>query len=170
MINTNVTTMTTEEARHLLGKFYHAETTAWEESMLKKFFQTADTPRDLETDKQLFSELFNGQVDVPEGLEVRLDKDIDRWNMVEKSVSRQSRVVSLRWIAGVAASLMLLFTLGTYLNNRPTTARPYANNLRETYDNPTDAAGETERALTKFSIAINKGLNKINQTETTKRQ
>lgn len=162
--------MTTEEVRQLLGKFYNARTTAQEESMLKRFFQGGGVPRDLQADKMLFDQLFNDKVDVPEGLEARLSHDIERWNMVEKSISRKARVMSLRWIAGVAASLVMLFTLGIYLNNRPSTARPYVNNLRETYDNPKDAAGETERALTKFSIAINRGLDKINNTEISERQ
>lgn len=162
--------MTTEEVRQLLGKFYNAETTAREESMLKRFFQAGGVPQDLQADKILFDQLFNAQVEVPEGLETRLSHDIERWNMVEKSISRKARVMSLRWIAGVAASLVMLFTLGTYLNNRPSTARPCANNLRETYDNPTDAAGETKRALTKFSIAINRGLNKIGNTKISEKQ
>ncbi len=86
--------------------------------------------------------------------------------MVEKHSNRRARTVSLRWMAGMAASVAVLLTLGTYLNNRESTARPIATDV-ETYDNPKDAAGETERALTKFSIAINKGLDKINNTETT---
>ena len=43
--------------------------------------------------------------------------------------------------------------------------QPYAGNLMETYENVDDAAAETERALTKFSIAINKGLRKIDNTK-----
>jgi hypothetical protein len=162
--------MTTAKIQEMLDRFYNAETTAREELMLKRFFQGDDVPPGLQADKLLFSQLFNDRVDVPGDLEARLSNDIDCWNMVEKSTLRRARVMSLRWIAGVAASLMLLFTLGTYLNNRPSTARPYANNLKETYDNPQDAAGETERALTKFSIAINKGLSKINNTAINERQ
>ena len=166
----DITTMTTEEIQETLDRFYNAETTAQEESMLKRYFQGSDVPPELQADRLLFAQLFNGRVDAPDSLEARLSNDIDGWNMVEKNALRRSRVISLRWIAGVAASLMLLFTLGTYLNNRPSTARPYANNLRETYDNPKDAAGEAERALTKFSVAINKGLNKINNTAINERQ
>lgn len=166
----DITTMTTEEIQETLDRFYNAETTAQEESMLKRYFQGSDVPPELQADKLLFVQLFNGKIAAPDSLEARLSNDIDGWNMVEKNALRRSRVISMRWIAGVAASLMLLFTLGTYLNNRPTTARPYANNLRETYDNPRDAAGEAERALTKFSVAINKGLNKINNTAINERQ
>lgn len=164
MIFIDTTTMTIEKIQEMLGRFYNAETTAQEESMLKRFFQGDDVPRELQADKLLFSQLFNDRADVPHNLEARLGNDIDCWDMVEKSALRKARMTGIRRISGVAAGLLLLFTLGTYLNNRPDTARPYAGCPEETYDDPKDAAGETERALTKFSIAINKGLNKMNST------
>lgn len=158
--------MTTEDIENLLEKFYNAQTTTAEEVALKRYFQSQDVPEALQADKQLFVQLYADAPEEPQGLEARIARNIDGWNMVEKHSNRRARTVSLRWMAGMAASVAVLLTLGTYLNNRESTARPIATDV-ETYDNPKDAAGETERALTKFSIAINKGLDKINNTETT---
>lgn len=165
-----MTTMTTEEVRQMLERFYNAETTDREEAILKDFFLTDDIPADLQTDKTLFDQLYAPEADTPSNFGLTLAQTIERWNVLEKTTLRKARTVSMRRIAGVAASMLMLFSLGTYLNHRQSNERPYAGNLNETYDNPNDAAGETERALTKFSIAINKGLNKINNLETNQRQ
>ncbi len=157
--------MTTEEIKQTLARFYDAETTREEETRLKRFFQDGSVPEELQADRQLFCQLFVEDAEVPEGLEARLDHSIEMWNTVEKVTNRKARTVSLRWIAGMAASLLVLISLGTWLNHRQSTATPYAN-VQETYDNPKDAAGETARALTKFSMALNKGLDKMNNTET----
>lgn len=163
-------TMTIDEAKQMLHRFYDAETTAQEESQLKQFFEGTDVPPELEPHRTLFAQLYAPPATPPQGMALRMAQEIERWNLLEKHTQRQARTTSMRWIAGVAASMLVLFTLGTYLNNRPTTANPYATNLKETYDNPRDAAGETERALTKFSMSINKGLSKISNNESTQRQ
>ncbi|MBM6992281.1 MAG: hypothetical protein I3J02_03310 [Prevotella sp.] len=157
--------MTTEEIRQKLERFYDAETTRDEEEQLKSFFQSDAVPEDLKADQQLFCQLFAPEASVPEGLEDRLSHDIEMWNTVEKTTNRKARTVSLRWIAGMAASLLVLLSLGTWFNHRQTTTSSFASK-QETYDNPKDAAGETARALTKFSMALNKGIDKMNNTET----
>ena len=165
-----MTIMTTEQIKPLLEKYYDAETTASEEQALKEYFQREDVPEDLQADQALFRQLYAPDVIEPYGLATRLGQDIERWNVLEKTTQRRARVVSMRWIAGVAACMLVLFSFSSYLNKRPRAASAYATNLKETYDNPHDAAGEAERALTKFSIAINKGLDKINNNATTERQ
>lgn len=162
--------MTTEEVKQMLEKYYNAETTARDEAQLRLYFATADVPRELEADRALFDQLYAAAPLPPQGMGTRMAQEIERWNVLEKHTVRHSRVVGMRWMAGMAAGILALFTLGTYLNNRPSTASPYAASMRETYDNPRDAAGETERALTKFSMAINKGLSKISNNETPQRQ
>lgn len=162
--------MTIEEVKPMLQRYYNAETTPDEERQLRQFFQGPAVPASLQADRALFAQLYAPVPQPPQGMETRMAQEMERWNVLEKSVARRARLVGMRWIAGVAASMLALVTLGTYLNHRPSTARPYAANLRETYDNPRDAAGETERALTKFSMAINKGLSKISNNETRQRQ
>lgn len=161
--------MTTDEIRLKLERFYEAQTTKDEEEQLNNFFQGNDVPEDLEADRLLFSQLFDPANSVPEGLEQRLTHDIDCWNTVEKTTNRRARTMSLRWITGMAAGLLVLLSMGTWLNHRESTATPLSETV-ETYDNPKDAAGETERALTKFSMALNKGIDKINNKETKKLQ
>ncbi len=157
--------MTETDIRPLLDRYYEAQTTPQEEETLKRYFLTADVPASLMADKQLFMAFSTTTTDVPHDLEQRLERSIDQWNMVEKHTDRHARTVSMRWIAGMAASMALLFTLGTYLNTRSITAtQTVAASMTETYDNPKDAASETERALTKFSIALNKGLKKMGQS------
>ena len=90
---------------------------------------------------------------------------MDRWTTLEAAVAHKARTVNMRWTVGVAAGLLLLFGIGNYYNQPKMMPQPYAGNLMETYENVDDAAAETERALTKFSIAINKGLRKIDNTK-----
>ncbi len=158
--------MTTEEIILLLDRYYNAETTPREERLLRDFFQGDDVPEALRHEKALFGQLYAPAPAVPEGMETRLNRAIEAWNMVEKSGKRKARNDSMRWMIGMAASLLLLCTLGFYLNNRESTAAPYTAGKVETYDNPKDAMSETERVLTKFSLAINKGLDKMNNDET----
>lgn len=158
--------MTTEETTQMLERFYNAETSPQEERLLKDFFLGDDVPEALQADKALFCQLYDSAPAVPQGMETRLSHTINTWNTVEKSSRRRARTASLRWLAGMAASMLLLFSLGLYLNNRQADTSAYASGNGETYDNPKDAMGETERVLTKFSLAINKGLGKINNEQT----
>lgn len=157
--------MTTEEIRQMLARFYDAETTREEEDRLKRLFLSDDVPGEFEADRQLFCQLFAADASVPEGLEGRLNHAIEGWNTVEKTTNRRARTVSLRWITGMAASFLAVLALGTWYNHREESAEQLAGK-HETYDNPADAAGETARALTKFSMALNKGLDKIDNTNT----
>ena len=108
--------MTTEDIENLLEKFYNAQTTTAEEVALKRYFQSQDIPEALQADKQLFVQLYADAPEEPQGLEARIARNIDGWNMVEKHSNRRARTVSLRWMAGMAASVVVLLTLGTYLN------------------------------------------------------
>lgn len=162
--------MTTEEIKLLLQRFYDAETTDAEERSLRAFFHGPAVPAELEADKALFDQLYAPTPEPSQAFVSRLGQDIERWNVLEKTTARRARTLSMRWMTGVAASMLALFALGTYLNHRSETSQAYSNNLTETYDNPNDAAGETARALTKFSDAINRGIDKMNNTETNNRQ
>ena len=71
----------------LLNRYLRAETTEDEERQLEAFFDQ----------------------NAPRGLEERLDRQIDGWNRVEKTTERRGRTVLMRWVTGVAASLLILF-------------------------------------------------------------
>lgn len=94
-----------------------------------------------------------------EQMEKRLERQIDGWNTVERSTNRQARTTTLRWIAGVAASLLLLVSIVLIANNDSSLFTQHASTpATDTFDNPEDAAAETQRALLKFSEAINKAI------------
>lgn len=94
-----------------------------------------------------------------EQMEKRLERQIDGWNTVERSTNRQARTTTLRWIAGVAASLLLLVSIVLIANNDSSLFTQHASTPdTDTFDNPEDAAAETQRALLKFSEAINKAI------------
>ena len=91
-------------------------------------------------------------------MEKRMERMIDGWNTVERTTNRHARKISLRWIAGVAASWLLIVSLSliaTHHNNQQDFARQPSE---DTFDNPEDAAAETQRALLKFSQCINKAI------------
>lgn len=80
--------------------------------------------------------------------------------MVEKTAVRVVRRINLRWLGGVAASLLLLVFLGLYFNSRQ--EEPPVT-MQDTFSDPRDAAAEAQRALTKFSVDLNRGLDKMNE-------
>ena len=107
------------ELNNLLECYLRAETTEEEERQLQDFFDQ----------------------NAPRGLEERLSRQIDGWNRVEKTTERRGRVVLMRWISGVAASLIILFSIA-FMAYRHTEQ-------------------QTERALVAFSETLNKGLDLI---------
>ena len=77
-------------------------------------------------------------------------------NKIEKLSERKARTFTLRWIVGVAAGLLLLFSVGLLVHFQQKEDEIAAQ--REIVNNPQDAYAETEKALLKFSNTINKGL------------
>ncbi len=72
---------------------------------------------------------------------------------------RRSIGSTLRWVAGVAASLLLILSVSLVANHQYR-QKQYAQlqMSKDTFDNPEDAAAEAQRALLKFSEAINKAI------------
>ena len=91
-------------------------------------------------------------------MEKRMERQIDGWNTVERTTHRRARTVSLKWIASVAASLLLLVSVALVVNYRYERQHYAQQQSKDTFDNPEDAAAETQRALLKFSESINKAI------------
>lgn len=151
--------MDTDNIRQLLDRYYDGQTNEREEQVLKDYFLQDDVPPQWVTDQRLFRQLYGANMPTIDGLEQRLSRQIDGWNRVEKTTSRRSRTISLRWMAGIAASLLLLFTIGLLVDRQQKQAQ-YAVQ-QDTFDDPRDAYAETQKALMMFSKSINKGLNKV---------
>ena len=151
--------MDTDKIRQLLDRYYDGQSSEREEQVLKDYFLQDDVPPQWATDQRLFRQLYGADMPAIDGLEQRLSRQIDGWNRVEKTANRRTRTIGLRWIAGIAASLLLLFAIGLLIDRQQKQAQ-YAVQ-QDTFDDPRDAYAETQKALMKFSESINKGLNKV---------
>ena len=136
----------------LLERYYDAQTSEAEEQRLKDFFLHEEVPAHLQAEKEMFLQL---QVSaVPEGIEERLSQSIDRWG-------KKQRTLRLQWLGSIAASLLLLFGAGWYLQDTP---------RKDTCATPEEAYIEAQRALVMFSTALNKGMKQMDVLhETTER-
>lgn len=158
--------MDVNEIKLLLGKFYKGETTSDEELNLRNYFCGDDVDACLSEEKEFFIACQKAfcppdiDKDTFTSLNKNLSKHIDQWNMIEKVSQRKARTISLRWIAGVAASLLIIFFFSFYINNYHQKTEQAKQN---TYSNPQDAYAETQRALMKFSLSLNNGLDKVNK-------
>ena len=136
----------------LLERYYDAQTSEAEEQRLKDFFLHEEVPAHLQAEKEMFLQL--QATDVPEGLEKRLSQSIDRWG-------KKHRTLRLQWIGSIAASLLLLFGAGWYLQEPP---------RKDTCATPEEAYMEAQKALVLFSTALNKGMKQMDVLqETTER-
>lgn len=151
--------MDTDNIRQLLDRYYDGQTSEREEQELKDYFLQDDVPPQWATDQRLFRQLYGADMPTIDGLEQRLSRQIDSWNRVEKTAGRHARTVGLRWITGIAASLLLLFAIGLLVDRQQKQAQYAAQ--QDTFDDPRDAYAETQKALMMFSKSINKGLNKV---------
>ena len=137
----------------LLERYYDAQTSEAEEQRLKDFFLHEEVPAHLQAEKEMFLQL--QATDVPEGLEERLSQSIDRWG-------KKHRTLRLQWIGSIAASLLLLFGAGWYLQDE--TPR------KDTCATPEEAYADAQKALVTHSTALNKGMEQTEAPhETTER-
>lgn len=160
--------MGTNEIKTLLNKFYDGETTVGEEQLLRDYFASDGVDGSLAEEKAFFCAVSDLTETSPEGglpraeaLENSLERQIDAWNKVEKNFSRKARRISLRWMVGAAAGILLLIGIGLYVSQSQDEPQ-YA--LTDTYDNPEDAYAETQKALVLFSERLNKGIDRVNKS------
>lgn len=141
--------MNTHEIKELLNRFYEGQTTEEEERTLHRYFESDEVAPELAEEKAFFS-----QLPTAEGLEQRISRHIDQLAAQEKNTRR----AHVRWIAGIAASMLLLVSAGLYFGtNRPD---PF---YQDTYDTPEEAYATTEKAITLLATNVNKGLKSIEQ-------
>lgn len=108
--------------------------------------------------EQFETDIFKtAQPPVPEGMEQRLSRQIDRWNSIERQTARRTRIVGMRWAAGIAAGVALVAGIWSVSLRQPVASGELAVE-EETFNDPDAARVEAEKALAKFSRSINKGL------------
>ena len=145
----------TEEIKRLLDRYYDGMTTEEEEKTLHTYFNGSDIDASLKEERIFFTALQSSERPTPAGMEERLSRQISQWNTLEVTNRRTIRHINLRWVVGIAASLLLLFAAGAIVyqneNKSPQTEQ-------DTYTNAKDAYAETSKALMKFSKTLNKGI------------
>jgi len=145
----------TEDIKRLLAQYYDGLTTEEEENTLRTYFNGNDIDASLKDESIFFTALQSSECPTPAGMEERLSRQINQWNTLEVTNRRAIRHINLRWIVGIAASLLLLFATGAIVyqneNKSPQTEQ-------DTYTNAKDAYAETSKALMKFSKTLNKGI------------
>lgn len=142
--------MEKDRMKQLLEKFYDGQTTEQEERVLKELFQGNDVPDSMLKEKELFLQLTAHEVAVPSDLEERLSQKIDEWDRASRP-----RTFQLRWIRGIAASVIVLLTVGSLLT-------PWGGPTRkDTCATVEEAYAEAQKALIMFSSSVNKGLDQV---------
>lgn len=158
--------MKVNEVEDLLARYYNGETSEAEEKKLKRFFAGEDVPSHLLADKEFFLQLTACPgAEVPEGLEEKLNNLIDEWDTHEKRVQKLNkprRVIRLQWIASIAASLLILFTVGTYVCDSQIASAPI-----DTCATPEEAYVQAQKALVMLSANLNKGMKEVETVQKT---
>ena len=145
----------TEDIKRLLDRYYDGKTTEEEEKTLHTYFKGSNIDASLKEERIFFTALQSSKCPIPVGIEERLSRQISQWNTLEVTNRRAIRHINLRWVVGIAASLLLLFAAGAIVyqnkNKSPQTEQ-------DTYTNAKDAYAETSKALMKFSRSLNRGI------------
>ena len=91
-------------------------------------------------------------------MEQRLSTQIDKWEESEKPSIHHAHVVWMRRVATAAACLILIFSVTYFAGHYHQDTLAVEETQKDTFDNPEEAAKETEKALLKFSETINKAI------------
>lgn len=156
-----------DEIKCLLNAYYEGRTSREDEKRLHAFFRQAEVPQELSADKELFLYLFSlkDNTGVPSGLEAHMSACIDEWERVAQtgmeSRKRITHRIFLRRCMGMAAGLLLIFSVGTYLYH---TSR-FQTLPEDTCASPEEAYAEAQKALLLFSHSLNKGLAQVEKAE-----
>jgi hypothetical protein len=147
-----------KQIEELLEKYYNGETSIDEERKLHWYFQTHDIPMHLKPDAELFRSNYKRSTEeaAPE-LTEKLAKLLDGQDKKSRFIIP---VKSLRWISGIAASIVILFSLWLgfgrdILHNRIKFA--------DTFDDPKIAYQESTKALLLVSEKLNAGTKDLQQ-------
>lgn len=157
--------MNIDKINELLERYYNAQTTEKEEEELKRFFLEKQVPPSFAAEKEMFLQLQSstGDEHVPEDLEKRLSKAIDKWDIdeqINRKSRRSKRVYHLQWLGSIAASMLIVLSFGWYLYE-PTPVRT------DTCATPEEAYMEAQKALAHFSMALNKGMKQMETAQRT---
>ena len=187
--------MDTNRIKEILERFYDGTSTTEEEAELMNSIDgAADMPEDIKKDLALFHSIAKAKgsfeksiesISVPDNLEARLLKNVDKWEAeeidrqltavqedgIEPSLDTQEqpprqtavkaqRIISMPkrasfWIRNIAAAIIAICTIGVYLTNRNSYDKEELCE-RDTFTNPDEAYNATEKAFSKFAKTLAK--------------
>lgn len=158
--------MKVNEIEKLLVRYYDGETNEAEERELKRFFTEEDVPAHLLAEKEIFMQLAAYTApEIPEDMEHKLSGKIDEWDTRERrsmKVKKHTRTLRMQWIGSIAASLLILFSVGVYLYKPYNTPTP-----QDTCATPEEAYAQAQKALMMLSSSLNKGIEKVESVQET---
>ena len=105
------------------------------------------------------------QIPIPEGLEERLSAKIDEWEEEEKKATR-SRLIPLTSylkVTAIAASIALVFGVGFYFLQQKEDPVNLAE--QDTYQDPSVAQQEAQKALNLLAYNLNKGMGQLEKAK-----
>ena len=149
--------MKVDKVEKLIEAFYEGNTSIEEEKALLHYFRTADVPEHLLAEKEMFLQLTTNNPQVPKELEKKLSGLIDTWEQEEqeKLSIKPVRKTNWIWVGGIAASIILIFSIWTYTSYNQLNTQ---NLQADTYTNPDEAFKEAQKALALVSKNLNKGM------------
>ncbi|MDR0866804.1 MAG: hypothetical protein LBO74_18010 [Candidatus Symbiothrix sp.] len=100
------------------------------------------------------------EIEVPAGLESRLETLIDQLAEKEKQSKWKSEQIRL-WIVSAAASIALLISVGVLFYSKNGNEYPVASQKVNTIKNPEIACREAQKALVLVSRNFNKGMGQL---------
>ena len=147
--------MATHEIKELLARYYDGLTTEEEEARLAQLLDDGDAPGSLKAEQRFFTAMHavRSTGEKPDGLDRRLEAQIDKWSGKADGTARRPTLrpaMRLRQACGIAASVLAVAMLGTYLHGR--TSIPPEEEA---------ALAQARMALVEFSATLNKGFDQM---------
>ena len=121
-----------QEITQLLSKFMAGETSLAEEQELAQYFRTHEVDEEWTEYKEMFALFDNGEVDIE--LEAETSEHLDNGDngkirMLPKTVREKPKIVALKWLAAVAACVLLLLIF--HFRQSPTEEKPIVAEVTE---------------------------------------
>lgn len=147
--------MATNEIKELLARYYDGLTTEEEEARLAQLLDDNGVPGSLKAEQRFFTALHavRSTGEKPDALDRRLEAQIDQWSGEADCTARRPTLrlaMRLRQACGIAASVLAVAMLGTYLHGR-TSITP----------DEQAALAKARTALVEFSATLNKGFDQM---------
>jgi hypothetical protein len=147
-----------KQIEELLEKYYNGDTSLEEERKLHWYFQTHEIPMHLKPDAEIFRYHYKrtseeASPEISEKLSKLIDEQANKSRFILP-------VRSIRWISGIAASILILLSLWIGIG-RDLIQQRHSGRFADTFDDPQLAYLETKKALLLVSEKLNAGTKEL---------